>query len=460
MNKNMSRNATLLKLLVLSLLLIAVFSGAAAQEKVDVTWFVGLGTGTNPEQIAAQEAVVAAFNEANPDINLILNIAASNTAAADAMNTLIAAGDAPDIVGPVGNGGANLFGDSFLDIEPLVEAAGYDLTQFPEAAVDFYRTPQGLLGLPLAVFPAMLYYNRDLFEEAGLEYPPQEFGAPYILDGEEVEWNWDTLAEVGKILTVDANGNDATMEGFDPENIIQFGYVDQWSDSRNAFSLFGPTQVWNPEDNTVTLGDNFRESAKYLYNGTWTEYFIPNSVYASSELLQGGGGAFSSGNVAMARTHLWYTCCLGDAQFWDLAFLPTYNGTYTSNLHADTFRIMKSTENPEEAFRVLEYLTGEASLQLLNVYGGMPARVEDRAAFFAGLDERYPQGVNWAVAEESLNYPDIPSHEAWYPGYNKGQTRFADFLSLLGSTPDLDIDAEVDKLQADLQTFVDEEVGG
>lgn len=455
----MLRKSTLLKFLVLSLLLVAAFSGITAQDKVEIVWFIGLGTGTNPEQIEAQEAVAAAFNEANPDIELILNIAASNTAAADAMNTLIAAGDAPDIVGPVGNGGANLFGDSFLDIEPLVEAAGYDLTQFPEASVDFYRTPSGLLGLPLAVFPAMLYYNRDLFDEAGLEYPPQEFGAPYMLDGEEVEWSWDALVEVGKFLTVDANGNDASMEEFDPANIVQFGYVDQWSDGRNASSLFGPSEVWNAETNEVTLGDNFRESAKWLYNGVWSENFIPNSVYEGSELLQGGGGAFSSGNVAMARTHLWYTCCLGDAQFWDLAFMPTYNDVYTSNLHADTFRIMKTTEHPEEAFRVLEYLTGEGSLQLLNVYGGMPAREEDREAFFAGLDERYTQGVNWTVAEESLNYPDIPSHESWYPGYNKGQTRFADFRSLIFTTPDLDIDAEVDRLQADLQTFVDEESG-
>jgi hypothetical protein len=32
----------------------------------------------------------------------------------------------------------------------------------------------------------MIYYNRELFDEAGLNYPPQEFGALYVWnDGTE-----------------------------------------------------------------------------------------------------------------------------------------------------------------------------------------------------------------------------------------------------------------------------------
>jgi multiple sugar transport system substrate-binding protein len=451
---------TVLMAVVLALLM--VIAPAAAQDKVQVVWFIGLGTGTNPEQLAAQEEVVADFNASHPDIELVMNVAASNTAAPDAMNTLIAAGDAPDIVGPVGNSGVNAFAGSWLDLQFLVDLIGYDLTQFPEAAVNFYRTDEGLVGLPLATFPSMLWFNRDLFDEAGLNYPPQEFGAPYLMvqdDGSEVEmeWNWDTLAEVAAYLTVDAGGNDASLDEFDTENIVQFGYINQWNDPRNEFSMFGPNAVWDPETNAVSIGDNFRASALWLYDSIWNGHFIPNSVYEGSELLQGGGGPFSSGNVAMGRTHLWYTCCMQEAEVnWDLAFLPSYEGTYTSTLHADTFRVMETTENPEATFEVLTYLTGEASLKLLGVYGGMPAREGDRDAFFAGLDETYPQGVNWDVARTSLNYPDIPSHEAWYPNFNKGQTRFSDFQSLLKSSPDIDVAAELDKLQTDLQAIVDE----
>ncbi len=64
----------------------------------------------------------------------------------------------------------------------------------------------------------------------------------------------------------------------------------------------------------------------------------------------------------MVVTHLWYTCCIGDAgETWDLGVLPSYDGKVTANLNADTFRILKGTKNPEEAFEVLTYLLGDAS---------------------------------------------------------------------------------------------------
>ena len=65
--------------------------------------------------------------------------------------------------------------------------------------------------------------NVDLFDEAGLNYPPSSFDEKYVMpDGSEVDWNYDTVAEIAKILTVDANGNDATSADFDPGNIVQY----------------------------------------------------------------------------------------------------------------------------------------------------------------------------------------------------------------------------------------------
>ena len=65
------------------------------------------------------------------------------------------------------------------------------------ASVDFYRSDEfGLEGLPFAIFPSMLYYQRDMFDEADLEYPPHAYGDPYVLDGEEVTWDFDTLREL------------------------------------------------------------------------------------------------------------------------------------------------------------------------------------------------------------------------------------------------------------------------
>jgi hypothetical protein len=66
--------------------------------------------------------------------------------AADRLRADIAAGNPPDIVGPVSVAHADEFRDLWLDLEPLVQSTGYDLSDFNPALVDFYRLPgHGLL---------------------------------------------------------------------------------------------------------------------------------------------------------------------------------------------------------------------------------------------------------------------------------------------------------------------------
>lgn len=439
---------------VLALLAVAAISFAAAQP-VTITWMIGLGTGAAPEQRAMQEDVINRFNASQDRIELRV-IYVENEVSVATLSTMIATRTAPDIVGPVGGAGSAAFAGNFLDLQPYVDASGYDLTQFPVGAVDFQRTADGLIGLPLANFPAFLYYRPALFDEAGLAYPPATIGGMYELDGQMVPWDTDTLAEIAKRLTVDANGRDASEAGFDPGNVVQWGFLNQWAGggaARQNVTLFGAGNVVD-EQGKAMMPEHWRVGWQWYYDGIWTHFFMPNAAQEGSDLLA-AGNPFSSGNVAMAQSHLWYTCCLADTE-WDAAALPSYNGVTTARLHADTFRVMKTTENPTEAFEVIAYLTGPASLDLLSVYGGMPARPGDQPAFFAILDERYTQGVNWEVVRDSLNYPDIPSHEAVMPNNNRAQDRLDTFRSLLHSQPGVNVQAEIDKLVADLQLIFDE----
>jgi multiple sugar transport system substrate-binding protein len=455
------------KLLVVTILalLLGVVSTATAQEPVTVTWFVGLGTGTSDQQIEAQNQVVEEFNATHDDIELVINIAASFETGRDALSTMIAAGTPPDIVGPVGVGGSNAFSDQWLDLRPLVEATGYDLSVYDPALLSLYETPDGgLVGIPFAVFPSITYYNRDLFDEAGLNYPPQEFDAPYIMpDGTEVEWNYDTVAEIAKILTVDANGNDATMEEFDPENIVQFGLRFQWAGLRLLWTNFQPEDWYDEESNTITIPESWRTATEWVHNAVWNEYFIPNTTYGASELL-GNDNAFNSGNLAMAIVPLWYTCCLGDSvgNFeWDIAVVPkSLDGEYHVAIDADTFRITKGSANPEAAFTVLSYLLNEAVPTLAPVYGAFPARPEYQDDWVEGQNERYPFDVNWQVAIDSLAYanPIELHHESDHPNWQKGADRVAAFNTLLfGDTgAEIDVNAELDTLEADLNAIINE----
>ncbi len=429
--------------LVLSILLLIVSALPVAAQPVTVTWFIGLGTGYRPEQVAVTEQVVAAFNASQTAIQLDI-IVVDNADAANVLRELIASGNAPDLVGPIGIDGSNVFAWQYLDLQPLIDSTGYDLTQFPEAAVNVYRLEgQGLIGLPFATYPSFIYYRPSLFDNAGLAYPPHAFGELY--DGTTV-WDTGTLRNLAMQLTLDTSGRNALEGAFDASNIVQWGFVPQFSEPRGYVTMFGAAHPFDAQG-VAFLPDAYAVGFPWIYNGMWTDFFIPNGA---QKLSLENDNPFASGKVAMAETHLWYTCCAGEND-WDIAVVPSYNGTYTAKLHDDSFRILKASKHPQEAFTVMQYLIGEASLDLLAVYGGMPARAADQPAFFAALDASFPQGVDWQVAMDSLQYADNPSHEAAMPNYQAAKARFDEFRYLIDNTPGLDIQAELAALIGDLQ---------
>ena len=438
-------------------------SEPATGEVVEIRWFCCLGAGDDAEtQVPTEERIVAEFNESHDDIELVLEVVDYDSAY-DALATQIAGGNAPDILGPVGGTGAAAFDGQWLDLTSLIESTGHDLSQYSEGSVEFYQVEgQGQVGLPFAIFPSMLYYQRSMFDEADLEYPPQEYGEPYVLDGEEVEWNFDTLREVAKRLTVDVNGNDATSPDFDPTQIEQYGYDPIFQDLRAIGSYFGAGSLVAEDGETAQVPEPWREAWTWHYENVWEHHVTMDEALRDAPEF-GNGNPFNALRSAMALSHLWYTCCAnavddaGDPvdPDWDIAVVPSHNGEVTANFNADTFRIWGDTEHPEEAFEVLTYLIGEASQDLLGIYGGMPARTADQDPFFANLEERWTQGVNWQVARDGVQYADNPSFEAWVPNYQETFDSIVSFGSVLRTDGSLDIEAEIDSYTEELQSIFD-----
>ena len=451
-------------------------SGAAATdepetgEPVEIRWFCCLGAGDNAEtQVPTEERIVEEFNASHDNIELVLEIVDYDSAF-DAMSVQVAGGNAPDIVGPVGVSGAEAFHGQWLDLQPLIDSTGYDLSQFPEAAVDFYNIGgEGQIGIPFATYPSVVYYQRDMFDEAGLEYPPQVNGDPYVLDGEEVEWNFDTFKEVAKRLTVDVNGNDATSADFDPESIEQYGYDPIFQDLRAIGSYFGSGALVAEDGVTAQVPDPWRQAWIWHYENIWTDNVTMNAALRDAPEF-GNENPFNAGRAAMAMSHLWYTCCVSPVDEagdpidpnWDVAVIPANDGTVTSNFNADTFRIWGETEHPEEAFEVLTYLVGEASTDLLGIYGGMPARTADQDSYFASLEERWTQGVNWQVVKDMVEFADNPSFEGWTPAYQETFAAIVSFGDTLRTDDSLDIEAAIDDFEAEIQAIFDaaDDAGG
>ena len=193
-----------------------------------VSWFVGLGAGGQPQQLAAEATFVDNFNKSQKDVYISLEIY-NNNVAGSILKTQIAAGNAPDIIGPVGVEGLNLFRDQLLDLAPLIAKTGYSVPGVDPKLVDFFKLGENgaTVGVPFATYPSFLYFNKDLFDEAKLPYPPTKVGEMY----QGKPWDMAAVRDLGMKLTVDSNGNDATSASFDPTNVVQWGFDMQYADN-------------------------------------------------------------------------------------------------------------------------------------------------------------------------------------------------------------------------------------
>ena len=431
-----------------------VTSSQAKPGDIVVRWYCCLGTGDSPDQVEVELKVADEFNQSHPGIHLQFE-GYIYEAARDSLAVQLGSGSGPDVVGPLGIGGAEAFHGQWLDLQPLIDKNNFDMSQFPESTVHLYNVGgEGQVGIPYAVYPSVLFYKSSMFKEAGLAEPPHEWNAQYTMpDGSSRPWDYDTVREIAKILTVDKNGKDATEDGFDPDNIAQWGFEPQRDDMRQTGAYWGAGSFMAADGKTVQMPEPWVAAWKHFYNGIWTDHFSVTGPEFLNEDLYPSGYPFHTGKVAMSTNYLWSLYGLKDAAKtftdWNMAATPAYKGKTTAAFNADTFRILKSSKNPDAAFEVLTFLLGNQ--ELLNLYGGMPAVESQQDAFLQGLQKDYSQTIDWNVAKQGVIFADVPNFEAFVPAYNQTLDLINTFYTKWQATPGLDLDKEIADLKTQMQ---------
>ncbi|MGC1374882.1 MAG: serine/threonine-protein kinase [Anaerolineales bacterium] len=434
---------------------------SAESGKVTVRWFIGLGTGTDPSQVTAEQSVVDDFNASQDKIQLTTEIIPF-ASARDTLLTEIAAGNGPDIVGPVGWNGAMSFYGHWRDLSDCI--AGFDTSEFDPTLVASYKSSEGQIGLPFAVYPSIIFYNTALFDRAGLAYPPARYGDKYQLDGQMVDWDWETTVKtVAQRLTIDSNGRNATQSGFNKNRIAQYGFSYNFESQPSYIGAFWANGSFTAADGrTAQIPPAWLDSWKWFYDGVWgAQPFIPNGQVSGSPGF-GNGNVFNSGKIAMIDQPIWYMCCMNDVKTWEAGAMPGYRGVVNGRVDADTFRILKSSRHPNAAFQVLTYLVTTGVQKLIigsnampAAYGALPARRKDFDAWLSAKKVAFPWVRNWQLISDGLSYPDSPSAEAWMPNYNEAWTAVGAAYSKWLNTGGLDIYAEANALQRQLQAIFD-----
>ena len=79
------------------------------------------------------------------------------------------------------------------DLTPYIERDSFDLTDFEESVLDIYEVDGKVMGLPILTTGSFVFYNKDWFDAAGVEYPPTNWDDP--------TWTWDAFVEKCAALT-------------------------------------------------------------------------------------------------------------------------------------------------------------------------------------------------------------------------------------------------------------------
>ncbi|WP_211299559.1 ABC transporter substrate-binding protein [Pukyongiella litopenaei] len=147
-------------------------SAAFAQDKTTISF---IHKYPEPESMAFFEKAVAAYEEANPDIDVVMEAVADDPYK-DKIRVLMASDQVPDIF----FSWSGEFGRKFardgrtLDLTEALEGEDWE-GRFSEAALDPLRFEGRQFGIPTNVNAKYMVYNASIFEEYGLD-EPETFG--------------------------------------------------------------------------------------------------------------------------------------------------------------------------------------------------------------------------------------------------------------------------------------------
>ncbi len=190
----------------------AACSGAASSsQNVTVNWWTW-----DPNQAAAYEQCIPAFEKANPGIT----VKVSQYNVSDYFTKLTAgfvAGDAPDaFMDSVTYLQSYASQGQLLPLDSYIKQDNIDMNQYSIGTAAWKYTDGKQYALPMDWATAAIYYNEADLQAAGYT----------AKDVANLTWNADnggTFEQMVKHLTVDKNGVRGDQPGFDRNNIATYG---------------------------------------------------------------------------------------------------------------------------------------------------------------------------------------------------------------------------------------------
>ena len=314
----------------------APVAAAGAVKSAPATLVVSMWA-SSPQMDKIMSGQVSKYEDTNPGVKAT-PLTVTGGPYDQKLLTMIAGGQAPDVI----EINPDLFADYasrnvMHSLEPFMKVdKTFDINAYLPQQVAGFRWQGALGGLPIYNFTFVVYYNKDLFDKAGVAYPANN-------------WTWDDYqATLQKLTTPGSAGKPGQFGG-------QVGFA--WG------NWIGP--VW------ANGGDLFDQGlTKYTLDQTaavdalqyWADLRTKEKVIP----MPADAGSLSAYDLFKAEriaTYIWGTSMIPviqDAKFkWDVAMIPAGKNGIWHRLGGACFCVSATTKQQDDAWNVTKWMVGE-----------------------------------------------------------------------------------------------------
>ena len=326
-------------------LILVAASLVTAAPKVKIRATVWLGDA----ELTALGTLTDAYLKTHPNADVEwINIVGGGNYGRDKLQTMIAGGDAPDLM-MLNTGQFEQLASrgALKPLDDIIKAEKFDLSLYWPQAIGGISYQGKIYGLPRDMSNVILYYNKDLFDKSGVAYPNNT-------------WTWNDMLAAAKKLTLDTNHD---------------GKIDQWGFAVNNIVWVWAGFVWgnggdilSADRTKVLLNDPNTIDALNFYFGLLTKEHVSPPPGALPEQSWAGDWMLTQ-NVAMGLFGPWWRPSLVtmDKPFrWDVAYPPKSprTGKRGSVVYTDMWGMSSSTGIQAQTWDFMKYLTSKDGQQL------------------------------------------------------------------------------------------------
>ena len=333
------------------------------------------------------QIIVDAFEKENPDITVEVTTLPYGDYGT-ALQTDLAAGTVSDVFDIEYANYASYQANGVL---APIEVANPDA--YRQSLLEAYSTDGTSYALPSSFSDVVLYYNADLFDAAGLDYPTND-------------WTWADEQKAAEALTDAAAG-----QWGDHQPISFYEYYKALAQNGGEFL--------NDDKSAVAFNSpEGIEAAEWLVNKSGT---VMPTIEQGQGTADFDTNLFKDGKLGMLHSGIWIFGALADVPFtWDIAVEPG-NTQQASAVFSNALGVSATSEHIAAASKFAEFLSSsDVTVKTRLDAGWELPPISDEAQLATYLDKGAP--ANRQAVFDSLDGIALP------PVVAEGQSEMQDIL--------------------------------